>query len=60
MELANNIAKVSWNEAEARFELRILNQLKAFTNGADRAEHEAAKPELITMAKEKGYTVIGE
>lgn len=56
--MENNIAKVKWNEQEGRHELRILNILKAYTTGADRAEHDAAKPELCKLASDKGYTVI--
>lgn len=54
----DNVAKVSWNELEGRYELHILNILKAYTNGADRAAHDAAKPELCQLASDKGYTVI--
>ncbi len=58
MEYANNVAKINWNDAEGRYELRILNILKAYTNGTTPDEHAAAKGELVIMAKEKGYTVI--
>ena len=54
----NQIAKVKWNEIEGRYELRILNQLKAYSSGEDRAKHEEGKKELCSMAKTKGYTVI--
>lgn len=58
MEFENNVAKVSWNETEGRFELHILNILKAYSNGSTPEEHEEGKKELVTIAKEKGYTVV--
>lgn len=58
MEYANNVAKVSWSDENTRFELKILNILKAHTEGETLEDHQAAKPELILIAKDKGYTVI--
>lgn len=56
----NQVAKVSWNEEFMRFELHILNKLKAYTQGTDANEHMAGKRELSLIAVEKGYTVIYE
>lgn len=57
-EYQNNVAKVSWNDPEGRFEMHILNKLKAHTVGETPEEHEQAKPDLIKLAKDKGYAVI--
>jgi hypothetical protein len=56
--MENNVAKVSWNETEGRYELKVLNKLKAYSNGDTQAEHDEAKKELCQLAADKGYTVI--
>lgn len=60
MKPVNNVAKISWQAQDERYELRILNKLKAYTEGTTRAEHDAAKKELASLAHERGYTVIND
>lgn len=57
-EYQDNVAKVSWSDAEGRFELRILNNLKAYTDGETAEDQAEGKGELIRLAKDKGYIVI--
>lgn len=54
----NDVAKVSWNDGEGRWELHIDNVLKAHTVGDDKAEHDANKIELKKLATTKGYEVV--
>lgn len=58
IEPQKNVAKVMWNPLTYCYELRVLNILKAVTTGIDRAAHDAARPQIIALAKDKGYTVI--
>ena len=58
MEYANNVAKVSWNEADQRYELRVLNKMVACSQGVTSEELEEDKAELIKIAKFRGYEVI--
>lgn len=63
-EYANNVAKISWNDAENRYEIHILNKLKAFSTTEkpgqenNKETHEQGRKELVELVKEKGYTVI--
>ena len=54
MEYANNVAKVSWNEADQRYELRVLNKMVACSQGVTSEELEEDKAELIKIAKFRG------
>jgi hypothetical protein len=40
-----------------RWELKIDNTLKGYTQGDNEAEHEIGKAKLRLLAEEKGYTV---
>ncbi|MEK4132009.1 hypothetical protein NYE67_20555 [Solibacillus sp. FSL W8-0474] len=60
LEFQNNVAKVRWNIELGRWELRILNILKAHTDGETKEEHDANKGALVGLATVKGYTVIDE
>jgi hypothetical protein len=48
------LAFIYWSEQEKRYELKIDNKLKAYTEG----DHESGKPNLRELAEEKGYTVL--
>lgn len=64
VEPVNNIARVIWDERELRYELYILNKLKAYSTVEEEGQeetkenHEQGRKDLIKMAKDKGYTVI--
>lgn len=64
MDFSNNIAKLDWNEQEGRYELRLLNKLKAYSHkdaidqDDTKETHATGKKDLIKLAKEKGYVVI--
>jgi hypothetical protein len=51
------MAFIYWNEIEKRYELKIENKLKAYTQGETKEDHDEAKKELRRLAEEKGYTV---
>lgn len=48
------LAFIYWSEADKRYELKIDNTLKAYTEG----DHESGKATLRSMAEEKGYKVL--
>lgn len=55
----DNLAIVSWNPSEYRYELYIADKLKAYSDGhaSTKDSHEEGKKYLILMAEENGYTV---
>jgi hypothetical protein len=54
------LAKIYWNPQTIRYELRILNVLKAYSTGKTQEIHEEGKALLCKLANENGYTVIND
>lgn len=53
-----SLAFIYWSELDKRYEMKIDNKLKAFTEGRSEKEHDNGKNNLEAMAEEKGYKVI--
>lgn len=62
--MTNNVAKISWCDGHKRYELHILNKLKAYSTADEpdqennQETHAQGKKDLIKLAQDKGYTVI--
>jgi hypothetical protein len=50
-------AFIYWNEIQKRYELKLENRLKAFAIGVTAETQELGKQQMITYAKDNGYSV---
>lgn len=52
------LAFIYWSDEDKRYELKIDNKLKGYTNGVKDPDHSTGRDTLKKIAMDKGYEVL--